>query len=97
MCRIWTVTYRTRTGVPTQFGRLLASGRAFGVDAGIVLRVDPLHLAVGLLERVEAALCALNSHLLVFGDCVQGLDDRVCSLAAVCGHLCDTYLSKKEG
>lgn len=97
MCRIWKVTYRTRTGVPTQFGRLFAGGGAFGVDAGIVLRVDPLHLAVGLLEWVKAALCTLNSHLLVLWDCVQGLDDRVCSLAAVCGHLCDTYLSKKKG
>lgn len=83
--------------MPTQFGRLLAGGRALGVDAGIVLRVDPLHLAGGLLERVEAALRALHSHLLVLRDGVQGLDDRVCSLAAACGHLCDTYLSKKRG
>lgn len=82
--------------MPTQFGRLLAGGRALGVDAGIVLRVDPLHLAGGLLERVEAALRALHSHLLVLRDGVQGLDDRVCSLAAACGHLCDTYLSKKK-
>ena len=87
-------TYRTRAGVSAQFGRLLAGGRALGADAGIVLRVDPLHLAGGLLERVEAALRALHSHLLVLRDGVQGLDDRVCSLAAACGHLCDTYLSK---
>lgn len=87
-------TYRTGAGVSPQFGRLLAGGRALGIDAGIVLRVDPLHLAGGLLERVEAALRALHSHLLVFRDGVQGLDDRVCSLAAACGHLCDTYLSK---
>ncbi len=82
--------------MPTQFGRLLAGGRALGVDAGIVLRVDPLHLAGGLLERVEATLRALHSHLLVLRDGVQGLDDRVCSLAAACGHLCDTYLSERK-
>lgn len=89
-------TYRTGAGVPAQFGRLLAGGRALGVDAGIVLGVDPLHLAGGLLERVEAALRALHSHLLVLRDGVQGLDDRVRSLAAACGHLRDTYLSEKE-
>lgn len=79
-----------------QFGRLLAGGGGLGVDAGIVLGVDPLHLAGGLLKRVEAALRALHSHLLVLGDGVQGLDERVCSLAAACGHLCDTYLETEE-
>lgn len=57
--------------------------------------MDPFHLTGGLLKRVEATLRALNSHFLVFRDGVQGLDDRVCSLAAACGHLCDTYLSKE--
>lgn len=81
--------------MPAQLGRLLAGGRALGIDACIVLGVDPLHLAGRLLKGVEAALRALHSHLLVLRDGVQGLDDRVCSLAAACGHLCDTYLSKK--
>lgn len=57
--------------------------------------MDPLHLTGGLLKGVEAALRALNSDLLVLRDGVQGLDDRVGSLAAACGHLCDTYLSKQ--
>lgn len=79
--------------MPAQFGRLLASRRALGVDAGIVLRMDPLHLTGRLLERVKSTLRALNSHLLVLRDGIQGLDDRVRSLAASCGHLRDTYLS----
>lgn len=79
-----------------QFGRLLAGRRALCVDASIVLGVDPLDLAGGLLEGIEATLRALHPHLLVLRDGVQGLDDRVRSLAAACGHLCDTYLPKKE-
>lgn len=79
-----------------QFGRLFADGRALGVDAGIVLRVNPLHLTGRLLEWVKATLRALNSHLLVLRDGIQGLDNRVRSLAASCGHLCDTYLSKRK-
>lgn len=67
-----------------QFGRLLAGGRALGVNAGIVLGVDPLHLASGLLKRVKATLRALHPDLLVLRDGVQGLDDRVRSLAAAC-------------
>lgn len=90
-------TYRTRAGVSAQFGRLFPSRRALGIDAGIVLRVNPLHLTGRLLEWVKAALRALNSHLLVLRDGIQGLDDRVRSLAASCGHLCDTYLSKRNG
>lgn len=85
-------TYRTWTGVSTQLWRFLASGWTLGVDACIVFRVDPLHLTGRLLKWVKAALRALNSHLLVLRDGVQGLDDRVWSLAAACGHLCDTYL-----
>lgn len=96
--RRWLCTHRAGAGVSAQLGRLLAGRRALGlVDAGIVLRVDPLHLAGGLLEGVEAALCALHPHLLVLRDGVQGLDDRVRSLAAACGHLCDTYLPTKRG
>lgn len=89
-------THRAGAGVATQFGRLLAGRRTLGVDAGIVLGVDPLHLAGGLLERVKAALRALDSHLLVLRNGIQGLDDRVRSLAAACGHLCDTYLSERK-